>query len=124
MGTYRSVPSFTTLGSTATVRNGWSGRPDPDGNVFNFFHSKGAQNRSDYLNPEVDKLLEGARVVGMQADVGKLLPFDGAQRLDDAVLERLAADQADVRIGSRLPEQMLGSAEADFEADLAGRMRE
>src|SRR5204862_536346 len=54
---------------------------------------------------------EGARVVRMQADVGELLPFDGAQRLDDAVLERLAADQADVRIGSRLPEQMLGSAD-------------
>jgi hypothetical protein len=54
----------------------------------------------------------------MQADVGKLLPFDGAQRLDDAVLERLAADQADVRIGSRLPEQMLGSAEADLEPHL------
>ena len=57
----------TTLGDRALKREymasigGWSGRPDPDGNVFNFFHSKGAQNRSDYANPKVDQLLEQAR---------------------------------------------------------------
>ena len=39
----------------------WSGRPDPDGNVFNYFHTKGGQNRSKYSNPEVDQLLERAR---------------------------------------------------------------
>ena len=42
---------------------------------------------------------ERAGVVGVQADVGELLALDRAQRLDDAVLERLAADQADVRVG-------------------------
>ena len=59
-----------------------------------------------------------AGVVGVQADVGELLALDGAQRLDDAVLERLAADQADVRVGARLPQQMLGPAEADLEPHL------
>ncbi len=39
----------------------WSGRPDPDGNVFNYFHTKGGQNRSKYNNPQVDQLLERAR---------------------------------------------------------------
>ena len=39
----------------------WSGRPDPDGNVFNYFHTKGGQNRSQYGNPQVDQLLEQAR---------------------------------------------------------------
>ena len=39
----------------------WSGRPDPDGNVYNYFHSKGSQNRSQYSNPRVDELLEKAR---------------------------------------------------------------
>ena len=44
--------------------------------------------------------------------------------LDDAVLERLAADQADVRIVPRLPEQMLAAAEADLEPDLRDGRRE
>lgn len=39
----------------------WSGRPDPDGNVFGYFHTKGAQNRGKYANPQVDELLEKAR---------------------------------------------------------------
>ena len=39
----------------------WSGRPDPDGNTFGYFHSKGAQNRGKYSNPRTDELLERAR---------------------------------------------------------------
>jgi peptide/nickel transport system substrate-binding protein len=41
--------------------NGWSGRPDPDGNVWTFVHSRGAQNDGKYANPEVDSLLDHAR---------------------------------------------------------------
>jgi peptide/nickel transport system substrate-binding protein len=41
--------------------NGWSGRPDPDGNVWTFMHSRGAQNDGKYANPEVDSLLDQAR---------------------------------------------------------------
>jgi peptide/nickel transport system substrate-binding protein len=66
------------------VINGWSGRPDPDGNVYNFFHSKGAQNRSDYLNPEVDKLLEAARVTSDNAERKKLYSQANVLILDDS----------------------------------------
>ena len=39
----------------------WSGRPDPDGNVFTHNTCKGAQNDSRYCNEEVDTLLTKAR---------------------------------------------------------------
>jgi peptide/nickel transport system substrate-binding protein len=39
----------------------WSGRPDPDGNVFTQSTCKGAQNDSHYCNAEVDALLTKAR---------------------------------------------------------------
>ena len=41
----------------------WSGRPDPDGNVFTFNTCEGAQNDSHYCNAEVDALLTKARQV-------------------------------------------------------------
>ena len=50
-------------GEFEAISLGWSGRPDPDGNVYNYFHSKGGGNRGNYNNPEVDKLLEQARAV-------------------------------------------------------------
>jgi peptide/nickel transport system substrate-binding protein len=40
----------------------WSGRVDPDGNTWTFIHSQGPQNDGRYSNPEVDRLLNGARV--------------------------------------------------------------
>ncbi|ARP83078.1 ABC transporter substrate-binding protein [Bordetella genomosp. 8] len=42
------------------MRN-WSGRSDPDGNVFAFISCKGQVNDGEYCNPEVDKLLHDAR---------------------------------------------------------------
>lgn len=41
---------------------GWSGRPDPDGNMYNWFHTGGGFNDMQYSNPQVDQLLEDARV--------------------------------------------------------------
>ncbi len=41
---------------------GWSGRPDPDGNMYSWFHTGGGNNDMLYSNPQVDKLLEQARV--------------------------------------------------------------
>jgi len=41
---------------------GWSGRVDMDGNLYAFSHSRGAQNDGRYANPEVDRLLEAARL--------------------------------------------------------------
>ncbi len=43
---------------------GWSGRTDPDGNIYAFMHSTGGQNDGRYANPEVDRLLEQARAEG------------------------------------------------------------
>jgi peptide/nickel transport system substrate-binding protein len=40
---------------------GWSGRTDPDGNLFIFYGTKAPQNNGGYSNPEVDKLLAEAR---------------------------------------------------------------
>ena len=40
---------------------GWSGRPDPDGNIHIFLKHKAPLNESDYDNPEVGKLLDDAR---------------------------------------------------------------
>jgi peptide/nickel transport system substrate-binding protein len=47
---------------------GWSGRTDPDGNIHSFMHTRGGQNDGKYSNPEVDRLLDAARVEG---DVAK-----------------------------------------------------
>jgi peptide/nickel transport system substrate-binding protein len=40
---------------------GWSGRPDPDGNMYNWFHTGGGFNDMQYSNTQVDTLLEDAR---------------------------------------------------------------
>ena len=48
-------------GEFETFLLGWSGRTDPDGNIFAFMHSTGGQNDGRYSSPEVDALLEAAR---------------------------------------------------------------
>lgn len=40
---------------------GWSGRPDPDGNIYEFFVTGGTNNYSGYSNKQVDALLNKAR---------------------------------------------------------------
>jgi peptide/nickel transport system substrate-binding protein len=40
---------------------GWSGRVDPDGNIFQFVATKGSQNDSGYSNPRLDVILNNAR---------------------------------------------------------------
>ena len=50
----------------------WSGRPDPDGNVFTQSTCKGAQNDSHYCNADVDALLTKARQVADPAQRKKL----------------------------------------------------
>ncbi len=46
---------------------GWSGRIDPDGNMYGHFHTGGGFNDGQYSNKEVDKLLEDARTATDQA---------------------------------------------------------
>lgn len=63
---------------------GWSGRLDPDGNTYSWFHTGGGNNDGRYSNPEVDKALEDARTVTDQARRKQL--YDQAQKVlvDDA----------------------------------------
>lgn len=64
--------TFATLLSDTTAHNfqaallGWSGRPDPDGNLYSWFHTGGGNNDMQYSNAQVDKLLEDARTVSEQ----------------------------------------------------------
>lgn len=46
---------------------GWSGRVDPDGNIYTFAHSSGAQNDGKYASPEADRLLDAARAESDEA---------------------------------------------------------
>jgi len=45
---------------------GWSGRIDPDGNMYGWFHTGGSFNDGQYSDPQVDSLLEQARAVSDQ----------------------------------------------------------
>jgi peptide/nickel transport system substrate-binding protein len=51
---------------------GWSGRPDPDQNVYVWFHSTGSFNDARYSNPTVDSLLDQARSSTSTSDRVKL----------------------------------------------------
>jgi peptide/nickel transport system substrate-binding protein len=42
---------------------GWSGRADPDGNMWQMLHAGGTFNYGHYSNPEVDRALDDARTV-------------------------------------------------------------
>ncbi len=51
-----------TAGDYTVTQVGWSGRVDPDGNIHQFMTTGGGINDAKYSNPEVDKLLNEARV--------------------------------------------------------------
>jgi peptide/nickel transport system substrate-binding protein len=65
--------TFTTLLNDTAAFNfqaaliGWSGRPDPDGNMYSWFHTGGGFNDMQYSNPQVDSLLEAARATSNQS---------------------------------------------------------
>ena len=65
---YASALNAATSGNFEAFVTAWSGRVDPDGNLYQFLHTGGTLNDSHYSNAEVDKALEQARTV---ADVGK-----------------------------------------------------
>jgi peptide/nickel transport system substrate-binding protein len=50
-------------GNFETYTIGWSGRPDPDGNLYVFLHSGINQNYGHYSSPIVDAALDAARTV-------------------------------------------------------------
>jgi peptide/nickel transport system substrate-binding protein len=47
---------------------GWSGRSDPDGNIYNLLACNGSLNDGHYCNPDVDRELDAARSVDARAD--------------------------------------------------------
>lgn len=48
-------------GTYDTFQIGWSGRVDPDGNIYQFVATTGSQNDSGYTNPRLDLILNNAR---------------------------------------------------------------
>lgn len=48
-------------GEFQTYLVGWSGRTDPDGNIYSFSRTGGGQNDGRYSEAEVDRLLDAAR---------------------------------------------------------------
>jgi peptide/nickel transport system substrate-binding protein len=50
-----------TAGNFQLSQVGWSGRPDPDGNIHAFATCKGGLNDSKFCDPKVDELLNAAR---------------------------------------------------------------
>ena len=55
----------------ATSRPGswtWSGRPDPDGNMYSFLHTGGPFNEGHYSNPAIDALLDQGRAASGVAE--------------------------------------------------------
>ncbi len=65
--TFASLLSDTQAHKFQAAVLGWSGRPDPDGNTYSWFHTGGGNNNTLYSNPQVDKLLEDARASTDQA---------------------------------------------------------
>jgi peptide/nickel transport system substrate-binding protein len=51
-----------TDGDYEVVFIGWSGRPDPDGNIYSFYVCGGGLNDNHYCNKEVDKILADTRL--------------------------------------------------------------
>ena len=62
----------------------WSGRPDPDGNLYVFVTKNGPQNYGKYDNPEVDKLMDEQRAVAdpvqRAALLAKIMAITAADR--------------------------------------------
>ena len=77
---------------------GWSGRIDPDGNSYVFLHTKAPLNDGVYSNPEVDKLLEEARLITdpaqRKAIYEKLTEILLRRRADHLSLSPQAPDRA------------------------------
>jgi len=59
-------------GDFELLQLGWSGRVDPDANIYNFVGTTGSQNVAGYTSPDVDKLLTDARQATDQAQRIKL----------------------------------------------------
>jgi len=57
----------------------YSGRPDPDGNMYYYFHTGGGYNSMKYSDPKVDTLLDAARTTSDQQ--ARTVDYQQAQKL-------------------------------------------
>ncbi|MBO9356178.1 ABC transporter substrate-binding protein [Bordetella petrii] len=76
---YAALLNEAQSGNFELLMRGWSGRVDPDGNIYQFVTCKGALNDGRYCNPEVDKLLAQARTVPDEAKRKAI--YDQAQEI-------------------------------------------
>ncbi len=60
---FASALDASDAGNFDTFQVGWSGRVDPDGNIYNFLHTGAPLNISGTSDPEIDEALEQARLV-------------------------------------------------------------
>ncbi|MBI1170015.1 ABC transporter substrate-binding protein [bacterium] len=68
-----------TAGDYQATQVGWSGRVDPDGNIYGFVVTGAGLNDGHYSNPDVDKALNEART---STDVAKRkVSYDAAQKI-------------------------------------------
>src|SRR5262249_60199274 len=66
-------------GTYDTFQIGWSGRVDPDGNIYQFVGTTGSQNDSGYSNPRLDLILNNARKAA--TDTARKALYRAAQKL-------------------------------------------
>ena len=73
-------------GTYETFQIGWSGRVDPDGNIYQFVATTGSQNDSGYTNPRLDLILNNARKAA--TEMARQTLYRAAQKiiLDDRPL--------------------------------------
>lgn len=77
--TFTTILSDIDAGKFQAALVGWSGRPDPDGNMYAHFHTGGGFNEMQYSNPQVDTLLETARTATTEDDRTKA--YQEAQKI-------------------------------------------
>ena len=65
---FASALDQTDTGDYETFQVGWSGRVDPDGNIYSFLHTGGPLNITGASDPQLDKLLEDARTSADEAE--------------------------------------------------------
>jgi peptide/nickel transport system substrate-binding protein len=76
---FAQITNDTRAGKFEAALVGWSGRLDPDGNMYNWFRTGGTNNDGKYSNPQVDQLLDDGRA---NSDVAKRkVAYQQAQKL-------------------------------------------
>lgn len=76
---YAAMLSDSAQGKFQFDMRGWSGRVDPDGNIYSFVTCKGTLNDGKYCNPKVDELLNKARTISDQTK--RKAVYDEAQTI-------------------------------------------